>query len=213
MDCVELKAIDKSAESIHMNVVKFLDSVSEEYIDFPKEKVKEKLARESIEQFQNACADASSAIEKWTNTKEAKLAQNEIERIEKDNEADITLYEKTLEKFYERKEQYEKCSPLTRSLLSPRARSADKLWEDEPIATYPEMNCIMLSLILFGLLLTGWLLVHFGISVDERMEGRYTLHVAKSGWGDGCSSLFGWCNFTDYIPNPVSVDQLYKTEL
>lgn len=196
-----------------MHVVQFLDSVSEEYIDFPKEKVKEKLARETIEQFRNACTDASSAIKKWTNTKEAKIVQKAIEAVKKDNEADIELYEKTLKKFYERKEQYDKCSPLTRSLLSPRARSVEKLWEEEPMATYPEMNCMVLSLILFGLLLTGWLLVHFGISFDKRKEGRYAQQAKTGGRGDGCASLFGWCNFSAEIPIPVSADQLYKTEL
>ncbi|KAI0566593.1 hypothetical protein FGB62_7g431 [Gracilaria domingensis] len=212
MDSEELKNIDKTVEPIHFAVHEFVDAIAEEYIVYPVERIKEKTAREAIQVFRNACADALEAVENWKDKERASLLKKAIIVVKEENESDIMLYEKTLAKFYERKKQYEKCSALTRNLLSPRAKSRDKVWDEEAVATYPEMNCMILCFILFGLLLVAWMLSYFRVGDAEDIRGRYVFRRNGPSTDNHCDVL-GFCQIPMIIKNVVSVEDFDKGEL
>eukprot|EP00178_Gracilaria_changii_P018613 TRINITY_DN532_c0_g1_i1.p1 TRINITY_DN532_c0_g1~~TRINITY_DN532_c0_g1_i1.p1 ORF type:complete len:213 (-),score=42.04 TRINITY_DN532_c0_g1_i1:2108-2746(-) len=212
MDSHELKNIDQAVEPIHPAVLEFADAVAEEYIVHPVERKKEKKAREAIQTFRNACVDAMEAIAKWEDKERANLVKKAILVAKQENQNDILLYEKTLVKYYNRKIQYDKCNALTRNLLSPRSKSREKVWDEEDVVTYPEMNCMMLSFIIFGLLLVGWMLAHFGVGKLEDMRRRYAQLGTVPSVKNECD-VFGFCNLSSVVKTAVSVEDFDKMEL
>ncbi|CAN8072010.1 unnamed protein product [Agarophyton chilense] len=211
MDSEELRKVDKAVEPIHLSVRDFMDSIAEEFIVYPVEKMKEKKARVAVQNFRNACADALEEITKWEDKERVSLVRNAIKIVRKENESDIALYETALVKFYDRKKQYDKSNVLTRNILSPRSRSREKLWDEEAVASYPEMNCMMLCFILFGLLFVGWVLSHVGVGGIEDINRQYVSH-RKAPFSNG-NCVFSSCNFSSMVKSAVSVEDFDKMEL
>lgn len=181
VDYKELQDLDETSMALHSKILEFTDSVAEEYIDNSKENQMQIAASKAVESYQRACAKAENVLTTCSDRTKVTKIQTVVEYVKQGNKADIEAYQHALDKFSRRKDQFEKCSPLTRSFLSPRSRSADDIWasEEVKVATYPEMNCMLVTVIIFALLATGALLCSFGIGVAETGTGAQPLSQVK----------------------------------
>lgn len=209
MDCNELQNIDTAAIPISSAVRQFFDAVSEEYVDYPKEKIREKFARRAVQNFREACIDGVTSLNKWEDTHKAKAVRKAIESTKRDNEADIRLYEAAVEMFHKRKAQFEKCNSITRSFLSPRAICIEDLWQDEDDSNYPEFSCVMFCLILFGILLTAWSVASFRIEAGHKQNFASVFKTGFEHRSVECKtfSASGLCNGSVSYGKVVSAEE------
>lgn len=156
-----MESIAVASESLHAAVEAFVTAVSEEYIDFSGESKCEQAAAAAVERFKNACEDTLSHAETLPDKDKGLQLRQLVVEAGETTSVDIITYQRAVLRFKQRKIQFRKCNPLTRSFMSPRAQRYDTWAEDCASPRSRELGevyCILLPFLVFGLFATGFLL-------------------------------------------------------
>lgn len=160
-ESLDMNKVTIAGDCLHRAVQDFVFAVSNEYIDFSVEKKRESNASKAVENFEKACMEDERALSTLDDNEKAGQSRKVLSEKKERSNVDIITFQRAMLRFKQRKAQFEKCNPITRNLLSPRATRYDP-WGDDTASPRSreigEIYCILIPFIIFGLFAAGYLL-------------------------------------------------------